>query len=128
MTEEKRIEVKNLIKTEWNKKTPMEIMEGYIFGAYGDNEHYNVDEMVSARKVLQSDKNAVISEIDSKMAGTFIVKEATDETEAECYVVTTKLALQKSLSSKEWDVADILNEKMDGKTITDFKKDFEVVK
>ena len=46
MTGEKRQEIKNLIDSRFEEdKTTLcrDIEQGYIFGTYADNEHYNID-------------------------------------------------------------------------------------
>jgi len=51
MNEEKKVEIKSLLLSLWDShedKTLLakEVMEGYIFGKYSTNEHYNIDEIM----------------------------------------------------------------------------------
>jgi len=115
-------------------KTPKEIMEGYIFGEYADNKHYNVDEFVAIQKVQTNDLARVKAEIESKMQGTYELTakvaaemdekgEVTkEEVVATYYKVTTKTVLLEGLKSDEWEVSEILDEAMDGKTWDEFTK------
>jgi len=128
MTDKKKLEIKTLLKENFGVITPKEIMETYIFGPETTNEHYNIDEIVAIENALKQDIADVKADIASKVAGTLLITpEETDEEglvtkEAVYFKVTTKTALLKSLSSKEWDVAVILDEVMDGKTWDNFIK------
>lgn len=62
MTEEKRQEIKNLIDSRFEEdKTTLcrDIEQGYIFGTYAENEHYNIDEIVSIWNELYLEKNPI---------------------------------------------------------------------
>lgn len=62
MTEEKRQEIKNLIDSRFEEdKTTLcrDIEQGYIFGTYADNEHYNIDEIVDIWNELYLEKNPI---------------------------------------------------------------------
>ena len=62
MTEEKRQEIKNLIDSRFEEdKTTLcrDIEQGYIFGTYADNEHYNIDEIVSIWNEVYLEKNPI---------------------------------------------------------------------
>jgi hypothetical protein len=60
MTEEKRQEIKNLIDSRFEEdKTTLcrDIEQGYIFGTYAENEHYNIDEIVAIYNEVESEQN-----------------------------------------------------------------------
>ena len=62
MTEEKRQEIKNLIDSRFEEdKTTLcrDIEQGYIFGTYADNEHYNIDDIVSIWNEVYSERNPI---------------------------------------------------------------------
>jgi len=62
MTEEKRQEIKNLIDSRFEEdKTTLcrDIEQGYIFGTYADNEHYNIDEIVDIWNEVYLEKNPI---------------------------------------------------------------------
>ena len=62
MTEEKRQEIKNLIDSRFEEdKNALcrDIEQGYIFGTYADNEHYNIDEIVDIWNELYLEKNPI---------------------------------------------------------------------
>ena len=62
MTEEKRQEIKNLIDSRFEEdKTTLcrDIEQGYIFGTYADNEHYNIDEIVDIWNEVYSERNPI---------------------------------------------------------------------
>lgn len=60
MNEQKRLEIKTLLDSRFEEdKTELckEIMMGYIFGPYGTNEHYSIDEINSLWDELYLEKN-----------------------------------------------------------------------
>jgi hypothetical protein len=60
MTEEKRQEIKNLIDSRFEEdKTTLcrDIEQGYIFGTYAENEHYNIDDIVAIYNEVESEQN-----------------------------------------------------------------------
>lgn len=62
MTGEKRQEIKNLIDSRFEEdKTTLcrDIEQGYIFGTYADNEHYNIDEIVDIWNEVYSERNPI---------------------------------------------------------------------
>ena len=62
MTGEKRQEIKNLIDSRFEEdKTTLcrDIEQGYIFGTYADNEHYNIDEIVDIWNEVYLEKNPI---------------------------------------------------------------------
>ena len=62
MTGEKRQEIKNLIDSRFEEdKNALcrDIEQGYIFGTYADNEHYNIDEIVSIWNEVYLEKNPI---------------------------------------------------------------------
>jgi len=62
MTEAKRLEIKSLIESRFEEdKTTLcrDIEQGYIFGTYADNEHYNIDDIVSIWNEVYLEKNPI---------------------------------------------------------------------
>jgi len=82
MTEEKRQEIKNLIDSRFEEdKTTLcrDIEQGYIFGTYAENEHYNIDEIVDIWNELYLEKNPIpepepIEEVDEE-----VIEEETEQ-------------------------------------------------
>ena len=125
MDELKKSEVKDKIKTNWKGsdktkkiKVAKDLHDGYIFGKYANNEHYNIDEFTELTNDKDSEETAIFVEIDSKMKGEFEVSEGV------FYVVTTQQSLIDSINSEWGDVSDTLEELMDGKNWTAFKNSY----
>ena len=62
MTEEKRQEIKNLIDSRFEEdkvELCRDIEQGYIFGNYANNEHYNIDDIVSIWNEVYSERNPI---------------------------------------------------------------------
>jgi hypothetical protein len=62
MNENKKIEILALINREFDNyenkaDLAREIENSYIFGPLGENEHYNIDEIVSLIKEVELEKN-----------------------------------------------------------------------
>lgn len=73
MTEEKKVEVLAFINAEWDNfpdKVEMAktIEHSYIFGPLGENEHFNIDEIVALIKEVDLEKNPlpVVEEINEE--------------------------------------------------------------
>lgn len=68
---EKPAEIKDVLLAEWDKyDTTLElataVMNGYIFGKYASNEHYQIDDIVALAKEIELEKNPkeeVVNEI-----------------------------------------------------------------
>jgi len=61
MEELKKLEIKNLLLSLWDSKDKAElcqdIMNGYIFGGYASNEHYNIDDITAIYDEIYLEKN-----------------------------------------------------------------------
>jgi len=63
MDENKKLEIKNLIISQWDipkQELCNGIMMGYIFGPYATNEHYIIDEINSIYNEVYVEKNPII--------------------------------------------------------------------
>ena len=67
MTDEKKLQIKEIMLKEWDNypnKTELAKMieEGFIFGKYASNEHYQIDELVAIANEIELEKNPPKSE------------------------------------------------------------------
>jgi len=63
MEENKRQEIKTLMLSKWDmpkKELCNEIMNGYIFGPYSNNEHYLIDEINAIYDMVYLEQNPII--------------------------------------------------------------------
>lgn len=68
MEDTKKQEIKDIINERYDEEKVSlckDIMEGFIFGAYGDNQHYSIDEISSIYDEVYLEKNPlpVIEEV-----------------------------------------------------------------
>ena len=113
MDEMKKNEVTQKIKDEWkNTKKEKKIVlakdlhDGYIFGEYANNEHYNIDEFVAVTKSKNDDEQRIKGEIKENI------------------INDKNISLQDLIDSleSEWDgIDDILEEMMEKSTFAEFK-------
>ena len=61
MTDEKKLEIKGLFEAN-NDLTSLEVMNGYIFGEYAENEHYMVEDIEAIRQSVINPPVEVIEE------------------------------------------------------------------
>jgi len=137
MEESKKTEIKELFKSNMDL-TPKEVEMGYIFNgandtlSLGSNEHYKRSDILVLKNELLSDEASVISDINNKMSGTFLISAAipaTDEDEDEAveavyFVPSTQVALENTLTSVNWNTSEILSGLMNGDTWTQFKNSY----
>ena len=67
MEELKKLQIKEIMLKEWDSypnKTELckMIEEGFIFGKYAQNEHFNIDELVAIADEIELEKNPPKSE------------------------------------------------------------------
>lgn len=67
MEELKKLQIKEIMLKEWDNypnKTELckMIEEGFIFGKYAQNEHFNIDELVAIADEIELEKNPPKSE------------------------------------------------------------------
>ena len=67
MEESKKLQIKEIMLAEWDNypnKTELckMIEEGFIFGKYVQNEHFNIDELVAIADEIELEKNPPKSE------------------------------------------------------------------
>lgn len=62
MTDEKKLQIKQIMLAEWDNyqdkhELAKMVEEGFIFGKYASNEHYNIDEIVAIADEIELEKN-----------------------------------------------------------------------
>jgi hypothetical protein len=62
MSDEKKLQIKEIMLKEWDNYTnkidlAKMVEEGFIFGKYAQNEHYNIDELVAITTEIELEKN-----------------------------------------------------------------------
>jgi len=67
MEESKKLQIKEIMLAEWDNypnKTELckMIEEGFVFGKYAQNEHFNIDELVAIADEIELEKNPPKSE------------------------------------------------------------------
>ena len=74
MEESKKLQIKEIMLAEWDNypnKTDLckMIEEGFIFGKYASNEHYQIDELVAIADEIELEKNPpeVTEELNSEV-------------------------------------------------------------
>jgi len=122
MNEEKRAEIKALIKDKFDITNANEVMLSYVFssaklvekypnqfndlGVTSINEHYKIEEIQKIFDELQASKDKLIVACR--------VLAVSGE-------VSTKTQLKNGLSSDDWNVSEIVDIEMNGKTFAAYK-------
>ena len=60
MDENKKLEIKNILDSRFNESKQElcnDVMLGFIFGTYANNEHYSIDEIINIYNELYLEKN-----------------------------------------------------------------------
>ena len=121
--------IKQEIKTKFNdfgtsEYNAMTIMENTIEDS---NIHYKVEDIQNVYKDLKNQKNSIISEIKSKLNGSYILTPASlneqgEEIPATYYEVGTMESFISDLSSTEdWSAEEVFNELKGDSTWEEFK-------
>jgi len=117
MNDEIKSAVRDLMKADfanWTPEKSNEVMEGYIFGTYDTNVHINIDEFVERYNELKTDRDAIISEIESKLRGTY-----------QDYTVTTEGSFKTDLTDGAyWVALDVYLELKGEKTWAALKSEY----
>jgi len=78
MDEFKKLEIKNLIDSRWEEdkvELCSDIMTGYIFGKYAENEHYSIDEINAVWDELYAEKNPAPEPVEPEEEPDVVVEE-----------------------------------------------------
>ena len=72
MTDEKKLQIKGIMLTEWDNYTSKidlcrMIEEGFIFGKYANNEHFLLEELMIIADEIELEKNPPTEEITSEV-------------------------------------------------------------
>jgi len=130
MNEEIQTVVRTAIKDDWSgwstTTTALGLMETYIFGNGDLNNHMNVDEFQARYNELSSDRAIIVSEIESKLRGTYLVSSETDEETGEVtntyYSIGTETSFKADLTNGTyWTSLEVYESLKGENTWTEFK-------